>query len=134
VRLEVAMSSRFGGVFLFVQDVAASIAFYRDALGMQLHYQEGPAFAILGLGDFELMLHTDRADEDPEHLALLHAAERGVGLSLMLQVDDVDATHARLKAEGLPVGDVPSTQPWGRREIRLSDPDGYGWVLWSPIA
>jgi PhnB protein len=128
------MSSRFGGVFLFVRDLPTSIAFYRDALGMQLHYQEGPAFAILGLGDFELMLHTDRADEDPEHLATLQLAERGLGLSLLLQVEDVDDTHARLKAAGLAVGDAPSTQLWGRREIRLRDPDGYGWVLWSPSA
>jgi catechol 2,3-dioxygenase-like lactoylglutathione lyase family enzyme len=46
------------------------------------------------------------------------------GFTLGLQVDDVDAEHARLVALGVPIVKPPETYPWGARSVWFRDPDG----------
>lgn len=58
------------------------------------------------------------------HLSEL-AGDCQVGGRVSVWVDDVDALHAELAAGGLlPCLSEPRTQPWGRRELSLVDPDG----------
>lgn len=46
-------------------------------------------------------------------------------VTMWLQVPDVDAEHARLKATGeVVVLQEPATMPWGLREMWIEDPDG----------
>jgi catechol 2,3-dioxygenase-like lactoylglutathione lyase family enzyme len=47
-----------------------------------------------------------------------------------LQVDDVDALHARLMAEGVAFAAPPSKQFWGYGAV-LHDPDGHVLNLWD---
>jgi catechol 2,3-dioxygenase-like lactoylglutathione lyase family enzyme len=47
---------------------------------------------------------------------------------LVLDVEDVDATHARLTALGYEFPDGVQRMPWGRF-VTLDDPDGNGLVL-----
>jgi catechol 2,3-dioxygenase-like lactoylglutathione lyase family enzyme len=49
---------------------------------------------------------------------------------VMLNVDDIDAEHARLAKQGLALTDIKQ-EPWGRFTM-LSDPDGNGWILRQP--
>jgi len=39
--------------------------------------------------------------------------------------DDVDALHAELKERGATIVHAPTDQPYGLREFRAQDPDGY---------
>jgi uncharacterized glyoxalase superfamily protein PhnB len=39
--------------------------------------------------------------------------------------DDVDALHAELKDRGVKIIQAPTEQPYGLREFRVQDPDGY---------
>jgi uncharacterized glyoxalase superfamily protein PhnB len=43
-----------------------------------------------------------------------------------VQVEDVDAEHARLKKSGVMVDEL-CDQPWGERNFNFVDPDGYTW-------
>jgi catechol 2,3-dioxygenase-like lactoylglutathione lyase family enzyme len=51
----------------------------------------------------------------------------GSGLLLTLEVDDVDAEHARLAAAGVEILHGPVDEPWGQRRFLLRDPAGV-WV------
>ena len=47
-----------------------------------------------------------------------------------IQVDDVDALHGRLAAEGVAFSTAPSKQYWGYG-AELHDPDGHVLYLWD---
>jgi uncharacterized glyoxalase superfamily protein PhnB len=48
-------------------------------------------------------------------------------MHVLVQVEDVDAEHARLKAFGVQVNE-PYDQPWGMRTFTFTVPDGYTWA------
>ena len=55
------------------------------------------------------------------------AAEGGAGTpvpSVSIEVDDLDACHARAVAEGAPITHGPVTEDWGVRRFLLRDPAG----------
>jgi catechol 2,3-dioxygenase-like lactoylglutathione lyase family enzyme len=53
------------------------------------------------------------------------------GVELVLEVDDLDAEHARVTAAGWPLAEDRAGRPWGLRDFRLLDPSGYYWRITS---
>jgi uncharacterized glyoxalase superfamily protein PhnB len=51
------------------------------------------------------------------------------GVELVLEVDDLQAERRRVAAAGWPVTEDVTLRPWGLRDFRLLDPDGYYWRL-----
>ncbi len=102
-----------------VRDVAASRKFY-EKLGFetvldggvyaQLVWPEAPNTQI-GL------MQSTAAVEGP------FKKEYGGGMFIALEVADVEAVHAELKAKGLNVTEL-SDAPWGQRRFSVQDPDG----------
>lgn len=45
-------------------------------------------------------------------------------ISLAFTVEDVDAAYAQLLDMGVTVLEVPTTRPWGARNMHFLDPDG----------
>ena len=58
----------------------------------------------------------------------VHGAPGG---SVLIEVDDVDGWHARLKEKGLEIKQPPTDRPWGHRDLALEDPNGLRVVLFS---
>ena len=60
------------------------------------------------------------------------AAAAGQGqpqaVEIYLEVDDVDAMHARLQKKGVKIVDPLTLQWWGDRTFKIQDPNGY--VVW----
>jgi predicted enzyme related to lactoylglutathione lyase len=50
---------------------------------------------------------------------------RGLGVEIVLEVDDVDGCHERVADSGHPILEPLRDRPWGLRDFRISDPDGY---------
>jgi uncharacterized glyoxalase superfamily protein PhnB len=48
-----------------------------------------------------------------------------------VQVEDVDAEHARLSRLAVPVSELRD-QPWGERNFSFADPDGHTWAYGQP--
>jgi catechol 2,3-dioxygenase-like lactoylglutathione lyase family enzyme len=63
--------------------------------------------------------------EEVEHSA------KGAGSFLYIKVDDVDAAHDAVRAQGMTPEGEPQKQPSGNREFLLRDPDGYNLVFFQ---
>lgn len=55
----------------------------------------------------------------------ISAHRRGLGVEIVLEVDDVDGWRDRVVASGHPIFEPLQDRPWGLRDFRISDPDGY---------
>jgi len=109
-------------VVLEVSDLEASVAFYRDLIGVPLKMD-------LDHGGQDRWISGDHAALSWGDGAFLHfALYRSKGevtrnVQLGFPVADLDAAHARLAAAGAPVSHGPRDEPWGRT-ARYVDPDG----------
>lgn len=115
---------------LFVQDVEASVRFYGATLGLEPPATWSP--------DGYVPLSAGAVTIGVQHLANLPAGHhfspdrlagpRGVGLEIVIEVDDVDLAHAHAAPRAARCGgraEPVADQPWGLRDFRLVDPDGY---------
>lgn len=94
-------------------NVAAAAAFYRDLLGLDLLMDHG---WIATYGSAERM-----------RVQVGIASEGGSGTpvpDLSIEVDDVDAALARMRAAGIAIEYGPADEPWGVRRFYIRDPFG----------
>ena len=101
-------------------DLAASIRFYTEVLGLELAFEFGGFYAGLRAGG--TMLHLKHADApDP---SIPYVAEGG-HLHLWLEAEDEDAVAACIAAQGVALLAPPHDTPWGTRECVLRDDQGH---------
>jgi catechol 2,3-dioxygenase-like lactoylglutathione lyase family enzyme len=103
---------------LHINSAAAAEEFYCGRLGFRQEF----AYRI------------DEPNPDPCYMGLtrdgveLHVSSfSGDGVSggvVFVLVDDVDALHAELVANGVPIALAPTDQSWGNREMYVEDADG----------
>ena len=101
---------------LRIRDYEKARTFYVDGLGFQVDFEHRrepgtPVFAQVSRDGMRLYLTEDEADCD------------GPGL-VYVYVPNVDAWQADLLARGVLADATPQDQPWGNRELQLTDPDG----------
>jgi lactoylglutathione lyase len=113
---------------LFVADMDASIAFYTRALGYRVVRREADyaslrrGAAVLGLGPVAKL---PAGGDGPGFTRERLAGDRGAGVEIVLEVPDLDAVYETALAAGAEIAEPPRRQPWGLRDFRLADPDGY---------
>lgn len=103
-------------VLLKPVDHETTVAFYRDTLGLAI-YREFPGGTVFFLG--------------PGLLEVVGSGGVGTNpdMSVWLQVRDLSATVAELRARGVGVLREPKQEPWGLYESWIADPDGNRIVL-----
>ena len=113
---------------LLVADLEPSIRFYEEVLGFQLERRE-PHYAslrrgapVLGLGPIAKL---PTAAPGPGFSQERLAANRGAGVEIVLEVDDLEEAFARRQRAGHAIAEPPQPRPCGPRDFRLADPDGY---------
>lgn len=111
---------------LFVHNMDVSIDFYSRVLGFELVRQESD-YASLRSGDVILGLGPipKLPKEDGYFTRTRLASDRGAGVEIVLEVEDVLALHERVGASGHPVLHALQRRPWGLTDFRITDPDGY---------
>jgi predicted enzyme related to lactoylglutathione lyase len=112
-------------LFLEVNNLEESVAFYRDLLGFEItkHSPESePPLATVQAGNLKISL--------AQHLETM--LKRGRGVSFFVGVSDVDDYYNQLRAKGVEVY-PPADEGWGGRFITLQDPDKYRlfFVTWA---
>jgi len=114
-----------------VNDVDESLAFYRDALGLDVTSDVangGFRWVTLGSPDqpgLDIVLsepHAGRSQADGDTIQELLL--KGMMPNVVFSTDDLDATFERLRASGAEVLQEPIDQPWGPRDAAFRDPSG----------
>lgn len=110
---------------LFVDDVERSRSFYAGVLGFQVGTQAEDGYAALAHGDAAISLNR-RQSLPPDHPVQARPGEPlGRGVEVVLYVEGVQATCDGVVASGWPRSSELSLRPWGGRDFRILDPDGY---------
>jgi uncharacterized glyoxalase superfamily protein PhnB len=121
--------------YLAVNDGRRALEFYEAAFGAvetnRIVMDDGRiGHAEFSIGEAAFML----ADEFPE---IGHAAPTtlgGSGVSLHLEVPDVDRMHEHAVAAGATSQRAPEDQAHGNRNAVVVDPFGHRWMLSTPLA
>jgi PhnB protein len=120
--------------YLYVDDAAAAITFYCEVLGgterMRLPSPGGRVgHAEIQFGPAVVML----ADEHPEMGTAGPRTVGGTASSLLLYVDDVDATVAAAERAGARIVQPIEDKFYGDRSGQIEDPFGHVWSLASRV-
>jgi lactoylglutathione lyase len=112
---------------LFALNMEASIAFYTRVLAFELARHEPGDYASLRLGDVVLGIGpVAKLPEEGGYFSRdIATVRRGLGVEIVIEVDDVDGWHERVADSGHPILEPLQDRPWGLRDFRISDPDGY---------
>ena len=98
------MKATIDHIGIAVSNLGEALAFYRDALGLEVEAPEEVASQrvrahFIGVGDSAIELLEATADDSP---IAKFVARRGPGIHhITLRVDDIRATLARLKEKGV---------------------------------
>ena len=121
------MGTRFDMIGLFVNDLPGMVAFYRDALGVEIEWDGQGPYAEFKHAGIRFSMYA-RAML-PGLLGQAPAYPAGLNGTFELAVDlphyeDVDGEFERVvRAGGRPIY-TPRNEPWGMRSSMVSDPEG----------
>jgi uncharacterized glyoxalase superfamily protein PhnB len=126
-------------VGLRVPDVGAATTLYRTfgfaSMGSVPLPDGDVAMAILRRGPLQLLVDALEgipfADTDRERLT--KAGPRGLGVTVGLEVDDVDRAAEVARQGGCLITHDPEDAPWGERYVELEDAFGYAWKFFKVI-
>lgn len=125
-----AKVKRIDHVAVLVDDLEKHLAFWRDALGIELSLivdvpaeKSQVAFFPVGGSEVELVKPTT----DDSGLAR-YLEKRGPGIHhICLEVDDIEGMLVDLKAKGIQlINDTPMTSPDGRKYAFIHPKSGHG--------
>lgn len=123
-------SLRLHGVRYQTKDVSRAVTFYTERLGFTLQHQQPPAFAMVSLGDFNLLLSGPGASGS-RPMPDGHTQEPGGWNRIVLRVSDIVKMIETLRAAGLQFRNELESGPGGR-QIQIEDPDGNPIELFEP--
>ena len=109
---------------LTVNDLERSLAWYRDVLGFGVEElwknDDGKVMGVsLKAGNVSFMIGQDDWKKG-------RARKKGEGFRIYCETQkNVDDLAKRIEAKGGRLDQRPTDQPWGVRDISLTDPDGF---------
>ena len=108
-------------VTLAVREMARSVVFYRDVVGLPVLYGgEDAGFTSFRIGSSFLNLISTDCPTAWWGRAIFH-------------VDDVDRMHSRFLEAGVSTDTEPADAPWGERYFHVTDPDGHELSFARPL-
>jgi lactoylglutathione lyase len=112
-------------------DLEKSLAFYRDVVGFAVEERwekDGKLAGVqLRAGKAVFMLGQDDWQKGRDR-------KKGEGFRMYLETSqDVDAIAKRIEAAGGRLDQQPKDQPWGMRDMSLTDPDGFKLTIGKPL-
>ena len=107
-------------------DVNQAAAWLCDAFGFNVRLRIGTHRVQLNVGDGAVTVREMRQGE-------VNAA-LGVGCSITVRVEDIDAHCNRARDHGARVMEGPVTHPYGERQYNAVDFAGYSWTFSESVA
>jgi catechol 2,3-dioxygenase-like lactoylglutathione lyase family enzyme len=124
------MELTFSQCFVHVHDPELALAFYRDALGLELRNDVGrDDFRWITVGaasqpgiNIVITNYLNGSPADRDAIAALVA--KGALNGLHFRSDDLDSTFAQVRDAGAEIVQEPTDQFWGTRDFAVRDPSG----------
>jgi len=110
---------------LFVKDIETSMDFYQNTLKLELKEKRKYAAefrfknAIILLSEEHILPEDHYFDKDSLK------GRKGVGTELILKVENVYLYYQHVIDSKYPILETLRKRPWGNRDFRITDPDGY---------
>ena len=127
-----ATIKRIDHIAIVVEDIDATLGFWRDALGLELaHIEDVPEqkslVAFLPVGESEIELVRPTTDDSG---VAKYLQKRGPGMHhISLEVDDIEGMLAQLKAKGVRLINETPMQGAGGKQIAFIHPESTRGVL-----
>jgi lactoylglutathione lyase len=127
-----------GYVLLFVNDVAASLAFYEKAFGLTrrfFHDDQGKAYGELETGATRLAFVglTLAREQLKQEIVAAAPDQAPLGVEIALTTPDVPALFQRAVKAGAAAVSEPATKPWGQTVAYVRDNSGHLIELCTPL-
>lgn len=127
-----------GYVILYVNDVAASLAFYEKAFGLPrrfFHDDSGKAYGELETGATRLAFASVAlaAEHLKQPVVAASPDQAPLGVEIALTTTDVPALFHRAVAAGAAAVSEPATKPWGQTVAYVRDNAGFLVELCTPM-
>ncbi|HET9017622.1 MAG TPA: VOC family protein [Thermomicrobiaceae bacterium] len=116
---------------LYVDDLAAAEAFYRDVLGLELESRVAERHAFFRCGPAMLLLFNPEATRVPSGDVPTHGATGQGHVAFRATHAELDAWRDRLAEQGVPV-ETDLHWPGGGRSLYFRDPAGNCLELVTP--
>ena len=127
-----------GYVILYVNDVAASLAFYEKAFGLArrfFHEDSGKAYGELETGATRFAFASVALAREHLKQEVVAAApgKAPLGVEIALTAPDVPALFNRAVKAGATAVSQPETKPWGQTVAYLRDNSGFLVEICTPM-
>lgn len=104
---------------IFPADRESSVDFYERVLRFEASEPGWDGYTTVTRGGVVIGISPRTDDVEP-------AARRPpTGTEIVLEVDDIDDEWELVQASGWPIDAPLKARPWGLRDFRVVDPDGY---------
>lgn len=113
---------------VFPFDMERALAFYRHILGFTVVRIESDA-SYAYLQRDSVFIGMVPQDKIPGVATSQPHRRPPTGVEIVLEVDDLDQERDRIVGGGGKLESDITLQPWGLRDCRLVDPDGYYWRI-----
>lgn len=122
------LRSNIAAITLFIEDLARAKQFYLDVFDLPIHFEDADS-VVFKFGT--TLINLLKASEAPELVTPAAVADPSAGVRQLftIDVDDVDAACADLKARGVIITNGPVDRPWGVRTATFADPSGHIWEI-----
>jgi catechol 2,3-dioxygenase-like lactoylglutathione lyase family enzyme len=109
-------------------DLASSIRFYTEKLGMSIEFQYENFYAGIRAGAQVFHLkHVDCVDPSIGHV------DQGDHLHLYFETPDIEAVASSLREHGVPLARDVHDTPWQTRELVIKDDQGHTLYFGQPV-
>ena len=119
-------------ITLFVDDLAATRAFYLEVFGLPILFEDEDS-AVFRFDNTMINLLTSPAAVSLVDPAAVASPDTGSRVQLTLDVENVDATCTELAGHGVALLNGPMDREWGIRTASFRDPGGHIWEIAQPL-
>jgi len=128
---------KLGYTIVYVPDVAASLAFFETAFGLQRKFlHESGTYGEMNTGETTLSFAAHELGDMNFSGGHVHASSslQPLGFEIALVTSNVQEAHAKAVAAGVREMVAPQQKPWGQVVSYVRCPDGILVELCTPMA
>lgn len=119
-------------IILYVNDLEATVHFYKDMLGLPIKMQQG-SYVEFNTGATTLSINTRQSIKEDIGLSVPEASAATQTFEVGFVVEEVESTIEQLRAQGVKIIKEPMIKPWGQTVAYIADPDGHYIEICSAI-